>query len=120
LIAFPILLCATYLQSRKIIGISAIGLIASVWPGMLAASFMAIIVHLTDLYILLTMWPDISSFVRLPILVATGGVSYIALLWSTSRETFMEVANLLMKRKSPIEATDGETPGDGASDLKTA
>lgn len=112
-IAFPLLLIATYLQSRKVIGITALGLMASVWPGMLAASVMAIIVHLTDLYILLSQWSDISSFIRLPILVAVGGASYLALLWFTSRETFMEVVNLVIKRKPPIEDDAAkETPAD--------
>lgn len=101
LFAFPLLTIATYLQSRGHIGINAWGLANAVWPGLLAASLMAVAVHAVDVYVLLPVWPNLSSFIRLPILVAFGGVIYVMMLWFTARETFMEVVNLLVKRKPP-------------------
>jgi len=102
LIAFPALMVATYFQSRRHIGIDFTGLASAIWPGLLAASLMAVIVHLADLHIILATWPQISSFIRLPMLVAIGGCVYVTMLWFTSRATFMEVVNLVVKRKPPV------------------
>ena len=101
LLAFPLLMIATFLQSRHHIGIDLTGLASAVWPGLLAAALMAIAVHMVDTQIILAIWPQISSFLRLPILVATGGAVYVTMLWFTARPTFMEVVNLVVKRKSP-------------------
>ena len=103
-IAFPILLIATFLQSRKVIGITALGLMASVWPGLLGASIMAVIVHFADVLIIAEATAAYHSAIRLLLLVTLGGGVYVAMLWFTARATFMEVVNLLVKRKAPETA----------------
>ncbi len=101
LISFSILLAFTCWRSNRLIGVTALDLLRAVVPGMLAASLMAIIVHLCDIWLLLPLWPEIGSAPRLAILVAIGGISYVAMLWFTARETFREVLDLLIRRKPP-------------------
>jgi len=115
LFAFPVLTIATFLQSRKHIGIDLWGLTNAVWPGLLAASCMAMAVHLADIHIVMAMWPEISSFARLPLLVAIGGAAYVAMLWFAARETFMEVINLIVKRKPPEVEDVSEAMPEGAA-----
>ena len=41
----------------------------------------------------------LTSWQRLPLLVALGGASYLALIYAVSRETLREVIGLLARRK---------------------
>lgn len=105
LVAFPILLAFTIYQARPHIGFSIPGLLASVVPGLAAAAIMAALVWTADQLLLTRLWPDIPALVHLAALVVVGGLAYTALLWFGARQTFMEVVNLLVRRKPPEAIT---------------
>jgi len=105
LVAFPILLAFTVYQARPHIGFSLSGLVASVLPGLAAAGTMAALVWAVDTMFLVPIWPDVPAFFHLAVLAATGGLAYTAMLWFGARATFMEVVNLLVKRKPPEPVT---------------
>ena len=105
LIAFPILLAFTIYQARPHIGFSISGLLATIVPGLVAAAIMAALVWGTDHLLLTQLWPDIPALLHLVALVAVGGLAYTALLWFGARQTFMEVVNLLVRRKPPEPVT---------------
>lgn len=96
LVAFPILLAFTIYQARPHIGFTLGGLAGSVLPGLAAAAVMAALVWGAD-----QMLPQMPTLLRLISLVAVGGLAYTAMLWVGARETFMEVVNLVVRRKPP-------------------
>jgi O-antigen/teichoic acid export membrane protein len=101
LIAFPSLLLFTFFQAHKHIGITARGLFGSIWPGLLAASCMAALLWLIDHYILRQFVPHLPAPMHLLTLTAIGAVSYVGMLWYGAQEIFIEVVNLVVKRKPP-------------------
>lgn len=101
LVAFPILLAFTIYQAKPHIGFGLNGLIAAIVPGFIASSAMAVLVWLADHLILIHIWPQIPALLHLILLAGTGGLTYAAMLWFGARATFMEVVNLLVKRKPP-------------------
>jgi O-antigen/teichoic acid export membrane protein len=101
LAAFPILVAFTIYQARLHIGYTLGGLAGSVMPGLLAATAMAALVWAVDHFVLTSIWPDIPAFLHLAALAIVGGVAYVAMMWFGARQTFMEVVNLLVKRKPP-------------------
>jgi O-antigen/teichoic acid export membrane protein len=105
LVAFPILLAFTVYQARPHIGFSIRGLAGSILPGLAAATAMAALVWTADRALLTALWPDVPAPVHLATLVAVGGVAYTAMLWFGARQTFMEVVNLVIKRKLPAPVT---------------
>ena len=104
LVAFPILLLFTIYQARPHIGFGLTGLAGAVLPGLAAAAAMAGLVWIFDQMVLTTLWPDVPALLHLAALVAAGGLFYTAMLWFGARATFMEVVNLLVKRKPPEPA----------------
>lgn len=96
LVALPILLAFTIYQAKQPIGFTIRGLIAAILPGLSAALTMGAVVWLTDQIL-----QPLPAFVHLTILVAAGGLAYTGLLWFGARQTFMEVVNLVVKRKPP-------------------
>lgn len=104
LISFPLLLAFTFFQAHKHIGITAKGLFASVWPGLLAASCMGAMLWLIDHYILSAYFAHWPAPVHLVLLTLIGATSYVGMLWYGAHETFIEVVNLLVKRKAPETA----------------
>jgi O-antigen/teichoic acid export membrane protein len=104
LVAFPILLSFTIYQARPHIGFTLAGLAASILPGLAAASAMAALVWAADHALLVRLWPDVPAPIHLIILVAVGGVAYASMLWFGARQTFMEVVNLVVRRKPPALA----------------
>jgi O-antigen/teichoic acid export membrane protein len=112
-IAFPLLLAFTFYQARKHIGITAFKLSAAIWPGLAAAIVMAGIVWAFERWLLLPVWPSVSqsinnalptwhampSILHLAALGIVGGLTYAGLLWFAVRDTFLEVVNLVVKRK---------------------
>ena len=50
----------------------------------------------------------LASWQRLPLLVALGGASYVALIYAVSRETLLEVAALIARRKPAPELQPAE------------
>lgn len=101
LVAFPILLAFTVYQARPHIGFGMSGLVAAVLPGLAAAGAMAGLVWTLDQMVLTALWPDVPALLHLAALAAAGGIVYTAMLWFGARATFMEVVNLLVKRKPP-------------------
>ncbi|MEP7350650.1 MAG: lipopolysaccharide biosynthesis protein [Sphingorhabdus sp.] len=100
LVAFPILLAFTIYQAKPHIGFTVSGLLAAVIPGLSAALAMGAVVWLVD-----RMLMPLPALPHLAILVATGGLAYTGLLWFGARQTFMEVVNLVIKRKPPEPVT---------------
>jgi O-antigen/teichoic acid export membrane protein len=120
-IAFPILLAFTYYQARKHIGITVFKLAAAIWPGLAAAIVMAGIVWAFEQWLFLPAWPAVEqslktalptwhalpSILHLIFLGLVGVVTYTTILWLAVRQTFLEVVNLIVKRKPP--ELDGAT-----------
>jgi hypothetical protein len=95
-IAFPLLTIFTYLQSHRHIGISAREIGAAVWPGLSASIAMAAIVYCVD-----QLLPAMIVYARLVVLVATGGLAYVGLLYILARPTLIEAIRLIIRRKPP-------------------
>ena len=95
-IAFPLLTIFTYSQSHRHIGINGWEIARAVWPGLSASVAMAIIVYLVD-----QMLPEMIIYARLALLVATGGLAYVGLLYILARPTLFEVVRLIVRRKPP-------------------
>ena len=95
-IAFPLLTIFTYSQSHRHIGINGWEIARAVWPGLSASVAMAIIVYLVD-----QMLPEMIVYARLALLVATGGLAYVGLLYILARPTLFEVVRLIVRRKPP-------------------
>ena len=96
--AYPLLLAFTVLRTGKHIGVDATTLWRSTWPGLSTAAAMGLIVWGLDRWIL----PPMAPPAQLAILVATGGLSYVALLYLGARETWDELVRLVVKRKAPV------------------
>jgi O-antigen/teichoic acid export membrane protein len=101
LISFPLLLAFTFFQAHKHIGITIRGLFEAVLPGLLSASCMGAMLWLIDHYILHALIPGMSAPLHLLVLTVIGAVSYVGMLWYGAQETFIEVVNLLIRRKPP-------------------
>ena len=95
--AFPLLTIFTYSQSHRHIGISAREIGQAVWPGLSASIAMAGIVYCADILL-----PEMIVYVRLALLVATGGLSYIGLLYILAKPTLIEAIRLIVRRKPPV------------------
>ena len=95
-IAFPLLTIFTYSQSHRHIGINGWEIARAVWPGLSASVAMAMIVYLVD-----QMLPEMIVYARLALLVATGGLAYVGLLYILARPTLFEVVRLIVRRKPP-------------------
>ena len=100
LVSFPILLAFTIYQAKSHVGFTLAGLAAAILPGLSAALAMGAIVWLVD-----QMLMPLPVLAHLAILVLTGALAYTGLLWLGARETFMEVVNLVTKRKPPEPVT---------------
>ncbi len=100
LVSFPILLAFTIYQAKSRVGFTLAGLAAAVLPGLSAALAMGAIVWLVD-----QMLMPLPVLAQLAILVLTGASAYTGLLWMGARETFMEVVNLVTRRKPPEPVT---------------
>lgn len=101
LVAFPVLLAFTIYQARPHIGFTVSGLAGSVLPGLAAAAAMATLVWAADRLLLVRLWPDVPALIHLLVLAVVGGLAYTAMLWFGTRQTFMEVVNLVVRRKPP-------------------
>ena len=102
-LAFPLVPLAAFAQSRRLLGLSLRSMAAALVPGLAASACMAIAVGLAELAL-----ANLSSWQRLPLLVALGGASYLALLYVVSRATLDEVIGLLARRKPRQELQPAE------------
>lgn len=96
LLAFPVVPLFTFLRSRPVLGISAAELGAAIAPGLGAGAAMALPVFALSAE--LAGW---DSWSRLTLLVATGGLSYAAILYVFSRATLLELIALVVRRRAP-------------------
>ena len=95
-IAFPLLTIFTYSQSHRHIGVSAREIGRAVWPGLSASAAMAAIVYGVD-----QLLPAMIVYMRLVLLVATGGLAYVGMLYVLARPTLIEAIRLIVRRKPP-------------------
>ena len=102
-LAFPVVPAAAFLQSRGPLGLTARSMAAALAPGLAASASMAAVVGLAGLAL-----DGLASWQRLPLLVALGGASYVALIYAVSRETLLEVAALIARRKPAPELQPAE------------
>lgn len=104
LVAFPLLLAFTIYQARPHVGFTLRGLAESVLPGLAAAAVMAALVWSIDHMLIMHNWPNMQPLLHLALLVASGGLAYVAMMWLGARATFMEVVNLVVRRKPTAPA----------------
>ncbi|MGL5838460.1 MAG: oligosaccharide flippase family protein [Sphingorhabdus sp.] len=105
LIAFPLLLAFTIYQAKPHVGFTLNGLFQAVLPGLSTAFLMAATVWLADRYLVLWLWHDMPAPLHLALLTMVGAALYAGLLWFVARKTFMEVVNLVVRRKPPESVT---------------
>jgi O-antigen/teichoic acid export membrane protein len=101
LIAFPLLLAFTIYQGKPHIGFTMNGLLTALMPGLGAALTMGAFVWAADRYLVLWLWHDMPAMLHLILLTTVGAAVYVGLLWFGARQTFMEVVNLVIRRKAP-------------------
>lgn len=105
LVAFPLLLAFTVFQAKPHVGFSLGGLFQAVLPGLGAALVMASAVWLADRYLVIWIWHEMPAPLHLALLTIVGAAMYCGLLWFGARKTFMEVINLVVRRKPPETVT---------------
>jgi len=93
-LAFPLVPLAAFIQSRAPLGLSLRSMASALAPGLSASACMAGFVGLAELAL-----ADLASWQRLPLLIALGGTSYLALLYLVARETLRDAIELLVHRK---------------------
>jgi O-antigen/teichoic acid export membrane protein len=101
LIAFPLLLAFTVFQGKPHIGFTLGGLFTAILPGLGAALAMGAFVWPADRYLVDWLWHDMPAMLHLILLTTVGAAVYIGLLYFGARQTFMEVVNLVVRRKAP-------------------
>lgn len=92
-VAFPVVPLAAYLQARGPLQLTAQSMAGALVPGLVASMAMGAVVWLAAAPL-----EGLASWQRLPLLVALGGVCYLALLYAISRETLLEVIGLVARR----------------------
>jgi O-antigen/teichoic acid export membrane protein len=95
-IAFPLVPLATFLMARRAIGVSASGLLRAVAPAVLASAAMAGLVHLLG-----EGFAGSPPWLVLPVQIAFGAASYLAILWVFCRDTLSELLALVLRRRAP-------------------
>jgi len=102
-LAFPVVPLAAYLQSRGPLCLTAARMSAALAPGLAASAGMALLVALASMAL-----EGLASWQRLPLTIALGGASYVAILYILSRDSLNEAIGLLMRRKSGPELEPAE------------
>ena len=105
LVSLPILLAFTVYQARPHIGFTISGLILAILPGLGAALAMGAFVWLADRYLVMWIWQEMPAIIHLALITSVGAAIYAGLLWFGARQTFMEVVDLVIKRKPPAAVT---------------
>lgn len=100
LASFPLLLAFTIYQAKSHVGFTLRGLFRAALPGLGAASVMAAAVWLADRYLVVAIWHEMPAPLHLALLTVVGAAMYGGLLWFGARTTFMEVLNLVVRRKA--------------------
>ncbi len=94
--ASPLLLAATIMLSRPALGVGFRDVAQAALPGLGCALIMAILVEGIALLLQATM-PGLPAPLMLGLLVASGVISYAALLWMRERETLQEMIRLVKR-----------------------
>jgi O-antigen/teichoic acid export membrane protein len=94
ILVFPLIPFASFLQTRRLLGLTAGKMLAALVPGLAASAAMAVVIRLSEFGL-----TDLTSWQRLPLLVVAGGLTYAALLYLVSRETLMELLGLVFRRR---------------------
>jgi O-antigen/teichoic acid export membrane protein len=102
LLAFPAVPLFAFLRARRPLAITAAQLGAAIAPGLGAGAAMAL-----PVYALAHELADWSSWSRLVLLIAAGGLSYAAILFAVSRATLFELVALVVRRPAPPLETAG-------------
>lgn len=110
LIALPTLLVITILRAGKLINVSIADVANACWPGFSTALLMGGIVWAADQFFIAPMAVNWLPVFHLFLLMAIGGISYIALLWITARDSIKEIIALVAKRK----AAEAEQPAEAS------
>jgi O-antigen/teichoic acid export membrane protein len=95
-LVFPLVPLVTFLHAREPLGIGARQMFSALSPGLAASAAMAAVVGAAALGL-----ADMPAWQRLPVLVALGGLAYVALLYAVSRETLLELTGLVLRRRRP-------------------
>jgi O-antigen/teichoic acid export membrane protein len=101
LAAFPLLLAFTIFQGKPHIGFTLGGLFKAILPGLGAALAMGAFVWPADRYLVDWLWHEMPAMLHLILLTSVGAAVYVGLLYFGARQTFMEVVNLVIRRKPP-------------------
>ncbi len=101
LVSVPLLLAFTIYKAKPHIGFTLAQLARAVAPGLAAAGVMAVATWAADHAVMTYVWRDMPAPLHLAALTLAGGISYVALLWYGSRQTALEVVNLVIRRKPP-------------------
>jgi O-antigen/teichoic acid export membrane protein len=95
LLVFPVMPLVTFVQARTKLGIDARRLIAAVAPGLLASVGMAGVVMAIE-----RLLGSLAPWQRLGLEAGFGGATYAALLMVFARESILELAGLVARRRS--------------------
>ncbi len=99
LLGFPVLTFATVRIAGAPMGLRMRDLTQAVAPAILCSAIMAAIVFAVDRAL-----PPMAAPARLALLVTTGGVSFVAILFLFARATIDELVRLFMRRTAPVPA----------------
>ena len=94
LAAFPLLPLVTFLQSRRVLGITARQLMGAIAPGLFSSAAMALAVVSFHQQLV-----GIPAWQRLLAEVAAGGAIYFGILLLVSRDTVRELVGLVIRRR---------------------
>jgi O-antigen/teichoic acid export membrane protein len=101
LCAYPVFALVTAHIAGGLIGLRFRTLAASVAPGFISATAMALVVMGVD-----SLLPPLAAPIRLTILVAVGAGSFVGLLALVSRETIRELIELVIRRRPPASEAE--------------
>jgi O-antigen/teichoic acid export membrane protein len=96
--ALPLLLAFTIYNAKPHVGFTLGELTAAVMPSLITSMIMAALVWLFDHFLLQKISPGLWPLLHLMILSAVGAFIYAGLSWFTSRDTCIEVLNILRKK----------------------
>lgn len=99
LLAFPLLPLVVFLQSRRVLGITARQLMAAIAPGLVSSAAMALAVAAIGQQL---GW--LPAWQRLGVEVAAGAGLYVGILLLLSRDTLRELVSLVVRRSPPAPA----------------
>ena len=101
LAAYPVFAIVTAHLAGRLVGLTLPTLAQAVAPGFVSAAAMALIVLCAD-----HLLPPLAAPIRLALLVAVGGASFVGLLALVSRETIRDLFALVIRRRAPVDSPE--------------